>query len=172
MIELPSGNIVSSMAAVENLKADVEDKNVSLSWDGNDADEYIIKRDGEHIATVTEATFAETLEDGVFTYNVVARKGDVYSMPAFVTVELGTVAVDMSEMKYESVDVYPNPTSGIVYVNIDKTYEVIVYNYQGHAVMKVYGNDAQIDMSGLPFGVYFVEIRTADNVFVEKIIVR
>jgi hypothetical protein len=33
-------------------------------------------------------------------------------------------------------------------------------------------NNGQIDMSGLASGVYFVEIRTNDNVSVEKVIVK
>ncbi len=170
-IELPSGNIVSSSAAVENLKAEVQDKNVTLSWSGNGADEYIIKRDGVEVATVTEASFSETLENGVYTYNVVSRKGDVYSMPAFKTVEVGGL-VDVVEIEYETVELYPNPTSGILYVNIDNNFDAVVYNYQGQVVKKLYNINSQIDMTGLSYGVYFVEIRTVDKVLVEKIIVR
>lgn len=170
-IELPSGNIVSTSAAVENLKAEVEENNVTLSWDGNGADEYIIKRDGAEVSTSSETSFVETLENGVYTYNVVSRKGDVYSMPAFVTVEVGTV-VNVFEVEFETVEVYPNPTSGIVYVNIDKTFDAVVYNYQGQVVKKLYDINSQIDMTGLSYGIYFVEIRTVDDVFVEKIIVR
>ena len=149
----------------------MEENNVTLSWDGNGADEYIIKRDGEEVSASAETSFVETLENGVYTYNVVSRKGDVYSMPAFVTVEVGAV-VNVIEVEYETVEVYPNPTSGVVYVNIDKTFDAVVYNYQGQVVKKLYGINSQIDMTGLSYGVYFVEIRTVDNVFVEKIIVK
>ena len=170
-IELPSGNIVSTSASVENLKAEVEEKNVTLSWDGNGADEYIIKRDGAEVSTSSETSFVETLENGVYTYNVVSRKGDVYSMPAFVTVEVGTV-VNVIEVEHETVEIYPNPTSGVVYVNIDKTFDAVVYNYQGQVVKKLYDINSQIDMTGLSYGIYFVEIRTVDNVFVNKVLVK
>lgn len=170
-IELPSGNVISSMEAVMNLEAEIEIENVRLSWDDNGADEYIIKRGGEQIAAVTETSFEETLEKGVYTYNIVARKGEIYSMPAFITVEVGQIE-NIAEVEYESIMMYPNPTTGIVYVNVDKAFNAVVYNYQGQVVRKLYSNDAQIDMSGLSSGIYFVEIRTNDSVSVNKILVK
>ena len=80
--------------------------------------------------------------------------------------------VEVVEIEYETVELYPNPTSGIVYVNIDNNFDAVVYNYQGQVVKKLYNINSQIDMTGLSYGVYFVEIRTVDKVLVEKIIVR
>ena len=170
-IVLPSANVVTSMNAVENLTAKVEVNNVTLTWDAADVDEYIIRRDGEQVATVTEPTFVETLEDGIHTYNIVARKGDVYSLPAFIAVELGNF-VNVNEIEYDNVEVYPNPTSDVLYVKIDRTFDAIVYNYQGQVVKKLYDNNAQIDLSELNYGIYFVEIRTNDGVIVKKVLVK
>ncbi len=170
-IELPSGNIIASMNAVEDLKAVVEEKNISLSWSDNGADEYIIKRDGEMIATVAETSFSETLEKGVYTYNVVSRKGEYYSMPAFVIAEVD-VLVDVVETEYRTISVYPNPTSGILHVDIDKTFDATVYNYQGQIIKRNHVNNGQIDMSGLSSGIYFVEVKTKDYVSVEKVVVK
>lgn len=170
-IVLPAANVMSSLEAVNNLKAEIAEKNINLSWSAADADEYIIKRDGEQIATVTETSFAEVLEDGVYTYNVVARKGNRYSLPAFITVELGKIVM-IDEIEYNSVEVYPNPTSGILYVDMEDSFDAIIYNYQGQVVKKLYGINAQIEMSGLKGGIYFVEIRTDDNAFVKKVLVK
>ena len=170
-IVLPAANVMTSLDAVKNLKAEVEEDNISLTWNDADVDEYIIKRDGEQIATVEDASFAETLEDGVYTYNVVARKDNHYSLPAFITVELGAV-VSINEVDYNSIEVYPNPTSGILYVNIEKTFDAIIYNYQGQIVDKINDNVSQIDMSGFEHGIYFVEIRTDADVFVKKVLVK
>ncbi|MBO5854536.1 MAG: T9SS type A sorting domain-containing protein, partial [Bacteroidales bacterium] len=170
-IALPSANVVTSMNAVENLTAKVDVNNVTLTWDAADADEYIIRRDGEQIAIVTETTFAETLEDGIHTYNIVARKGNQYSLPAFIAVELGNF-VNVNEIEYDNVEVYPNPTSGMLYVKIDRTFDAIVYNYQGQIVKKLYDNNAQIDLSELNYGIYFVEIRTNEGVTVKKVLVK
>ena len=75
-------------------------------------------------------------------------------------------------MDYNSIEVYPNPTSGILYVNIEKTFDAIIYNYQGQIVDKINDNVSQIDMSGFEHGIYFVEIRTDADVFVKKVLVK
>ena len=58
----------------------------------------------------------------------------------------------------------------MIYVNLDKSFDAIVYNYQGQVVMRKTNNNAQIDLSSLNTGVYFLEIRANNNVMIEKII--
>ena len=106
----------------------------------------------------------------MFTYNVVARNGNKYSQPTFVTVVNGLVEV--VEMETMKVSVYPNPTSGILNVEIGGNFNATIYNYQGQVVMRNNISNGQIDMSKLSSGVYFVEIRTSNNVSVEKVIVK
>jgi hypothetical protein len=91
-------------------------------------------------------------------------------MPAFAVAIVGTV--DIVEVETAKVSVYPNPTSGVLNVQIDGSFNATIYNYQGQVVMRNTVNNGQIDMSGLASGVYFVEIRTNDNVSVEKVIVK
>jgi hypothetical protein len=98
------------------------------------------------------------------------RKGNKYSMPAFITVNTNAISVD--EIVTEHVSVYPNPTSGILNVDINENFNAVIYNYQGQVVMKTYVNNGQIDMSQLASGIYFVEIRTNNSVSVEKVIVK
>ena len=144
---------------------------VTLSWDAlSGADEYIIRRDGVEIAAQEGTSYTETLANGIYTYNVVARNGNKYSMPAFAVAIVGTV--DIVEVETAKVSVYPNPTSGVLNVQINGSFNATVYNYQGQVVMRNNVNNGQIDMSGLASGVYFVEIRTNDNVSVEKVIVK
>lgn len=171
-ISFPPVSIIESLGEIEDLTAEVEANTVSLSWsEFDDADEYIVRRNGEMLETTTEASYTDVVEqDGVYTYNVVARCGDAYSAPAFVTVNVGTV--DVIEIETKSVKIYPNPTTGVVNVDIDGNYDVNVYNYQGQVVMKLNDNSGQIDMSGLTSGVYFMEIRTDNTVMVEKIIIK
>ena len=170
-ISFPPVKSVNVLDAVQNLETEVEGQNVTLTWDAlSGADEYIIRRDGVEIATQEGTSFTETLANGIYTYNVVARNGNKYSMPAFAVAIVGTV--DIVEVETAKVSVYPNPTSGVLNVQIDGNFNATVYNYQGQVVMRNYVNNGQIDMSGLASGVYFVEIRTNDNVSVEKVIVK
>ena len=171
MISFPPVKSVNVLNAVENIKAEVAGQKVTLTWDAlSGADEYIIRRDGVEIATQEGTTFTETLANGIYTYNVVARNGNKYSMPAFAVAIVGTI--DIVEVETTKVSVYPNPTSGILNVDIDENFNATVYNYQGQIVMRTYVNNGQIDMSQLASGIYFVEIRTNNSVSVEKVIVK
>lgn len=83
-------------------------------------------------------------------------------------------SVDVEEIVPEENDmmVYPNPTTGVLNIDIDTAFEAVVYNYQGQMVMKLYDNDGQINLTGLASGMYLLQIRTADNVMVKKIIMK
>ena len=171
MVSFPPVKYVDVLDGVENLTAELNGNAVTLSWDAlSGADEYIIRRDGAEVATQTETSYTETVGEGMFTYNVVARNGNKYSQPTFVTVVNGLVEV--VEMETMKVSVYPNPTSGILNVEIGENFNATIYNYQGQVVMRNNISNGQIDMSKLSSGVYFVEIRTNNNVSVEKVIVK
>ena len=102
---------------------------------------------------------------------MVARSGELYSAPAFVIFDPnGRIPENINEFVSEKVAVYPNPTSGMIYVACDNSFNAVIYNYQGQVVMRKYNNDGQIDLSSLTAGVYFLEIRANNNVMIEKII--
>ena len=170
-ISFPPVKSVNVLDGVENIEAAVEGQSVTLTWDAlSGADEYIIRRDGVEIATQAGTSYTETVANGVYTYNVVARNGNKYSMPAFAVAYVGTVNV--AEVETSKVSVYPNPTSGVLNVQIEGKFNATVYNYQGQVVMRNVVNNGQIDMTGLASGIYFVEIRTINSVSVEKVIVK
>ena len=58
----------------------------------------------------------------------------------------------------------------MIYVGSDKSFDDVVYNYQGQVIMRRNNNDGQIDLSDLTNGIYFLEIREGDKVIIEKII--
>ena len=170
-ITLPPFNIVTSLEAVKDLAINVEDNVVTLSWTENaDADEYIVRRDGVEVAVQSETTFTEELSKGIYTYSVVARNGSNYSFPSFIVANIDMVSV--KEMPTMNVAVYPNPTTGVVNVDIEENFDVVIYNYQGQVMMKLNDNNRQIDLSGLSTGIYFLEIRTDDSAIVKKIMLR
>lgn len=67
--------------------------------------------------------------------------------------------------------VYPNPTTGMVYINGLDGGEVIIFDINGKLIYqnKVEG-EAQVDLSNLPAGVYFVKGKKADKTFATKLI--
>ncbi len=70
------------------------------------------------------------------------------------------------------IDIYPNPASDIIYVNVDEKFAVTIYNYQGQIVKKMNVENRQINVSELKSGMYFVEIKTANNMIVKKVLVK
>ena len=73
----------------------------------------------------------------------------------------------------DGVIFYPNPTNGIIQIdgNHLEDWELNVWNTTG-ILLKRYQiiENGQIDISQLPCGMYFLELRNKDQVFVEKII--
>lgn len=172
-ISFPPYAMIKHLDAVTNLKAKLQEDNaLALTWTASEnADEYIVRRDGEIVSTQTETMFTEELAEGIYTYSVVARSGESYSAPAFVIFDPNKKSTEnINESVSERISVYPNPTSGMIYVNSDDSFDATVYNYQGQVVMRRNNNDGQIDLSDLTAGVYFLDIRENNKVMIEKII--
>jgi hypothetical protein len=71
--------------------------------------------------------------------------------------------VGISNIENESLIVYPNPTSGIIYLNTSLSNDHLnleVYDMVGKLVNKqmVTGSDKKIDLTALPKGVYSIKI--------------
>ena len=173
MISFPPAALISPLEAVANLKAKShEDNSVALSWSANEnADEYIVRRDGKIISTQSESICYDNVEEGVYTYCVLAKSGELYSAPAFVIYDPNKKSTEnIADLETEKISLYPNPTSGILFVNLDNPFDAVVYNYQGQVVMRIENNQGRIDMTKLKAGVYFLEIRDETKVMIEKII--
>jgi hypothetical protein len=78
----------------------------------------------------------------------------------------------VDEVDTNNITIYPNPASDIVYVNVNETFNAVIYNYQGQIVKNVIVDNGQINVSNLTNGMYFLEIRTGNNVSINKILVR
>ena len=168
----PPVSVVTMLEAVSGLKGNIQDEEITLTWNEvANADGYVVRRDGEIVSTQTSTSFSESKVNGIVTYTVVAKNGGNYSAPAFLVVDSNNKVVEnVIKVEDNKVALYPNPTSGIVYVKLDKSFDAVVYNYQGQVVMRKTNNDGQIDLSSLNTGIYFLEIRENNNVMIEKII--
>ena len=171
-IVLPPFSVVALVSPVTNLQADVDANEVTLTWNASaNAKEYVIMRNDEQIAVVEETSFIDTVSHkGTFTYSVIAKKFDGMSEAATVTVEVTELSID--DINTIDVNIYPNPTTGVVYVDVETSFDAVIYNYQGQVVKKLYDNNDYIDMSDLNEGMYFVEVKTKDNVIVKKVLVK
>ena len=100
-------------------------------------------------------------------------KGSVANLFYIKTVfdTTGTLAVQDSKLK--KISVYPNPVSSILTIataNNDTVESVTVTNSLGQTLRTLDKNTVKIDMSDLSSGVYFLQIKTKENVLNQKII--
>ena len=171
-IHFPPVHVYNFIDPVTDLAANVDDTEVTLTWSHRDSDSFIVLRDGEEVARVTEATFTEIVGYGDYEYSVIATKEDgTMSIPTtiMVTVEDLTEVAEISE----SFQVYPNPANSTLYIKgINTTYHYALYNNMGQQVFNGQAQGLkQIDVNNLTKGVYFLRITSGNQTNVQKIIV-
>ena len=174
LVKFPPTALITPIDAVANLKAELQaDNTLLLSWDAIDgADNYVVRRDGKIVSTQNETSYNDNISEGIYTYSVVAKKDNLYSEPAFIVYDPNKKSTEnVSEFYQENVTVYPNPTSGMIFVELDTNFDAVVYNYQGQVLYRSHDNYGSLDLSVLKTGVYFLEIRNNDKVMIKKIIV-
>ena len=173
-IKFPPVNVVTFIMPATNLEASVDNADVTLTWDeSSDAVEYLVKRDGAEVGTVTGTTFSETLTiGGTYKYSVfaVAADGQV-SAPVSIVVIVSIEGIE--EASAVNVSVYPNPTNGVLNIVTNaNNYEYQIINSIGQVVMR--GNAdgrATVNVSELN-GVYFLRIVADGEVIVRKVTVK
>lgn len=172
-IIFPPTSVITFLEPVVDLVANVDDTEVTLTWsDSREADSYIVKRDGEEIARVTETSFTEIVGYGSYEYSVIASTEDgSLSVPVSIVVDVVdyTSVVDNTL----SFQVYPNPVSNTLYIKgIDTTYRYALYNNMGQQVVNGQAQGLkQIDVNSLAKGVYFLRITNGAQTSVQKVVV-
>ena len=172
-IQFPPTSVTLALDPITDFEVFVDENNVELSWTGCEgATAYVIRRNGEEIANQASTTYTEVVEDGVYTYSVVATNGNgLYSTPKFLTVSVGTVGVE--EQDVNEFGIYPNPVSSTLNINGGNAeYSYMMFNGMGQMVAsgKAQGTE-QINVNDMTKGVYFLRITTGTQVRVEKVVV-
>ena len=124
------------------------------AYEENDTDNEcsfsLINADGETIYTSAE------LEDGIF----------------FSYDPCSVDAIDETTTD-NSVNIYPNPTNGLINVNGCGTMHISVNNMLGQTLLETKAEDnASLDLSGYGQGFYLIRIEAENDVTVQKINVR
>jgi len=67
------------------------------------------------------------------------------------------------------IGVYPNPSSGILFIDNPYPVEISVTDQVGHVLISRFTR-SNIDLSDLPAGIYFVKIKTENSVTVNRVV--
>ncbi len=170
-VQFPSANTVTFLPELE-LEAQVDENHVTLTWQGIDeAEHYVVRRNGTPVSTQNETTFSQWLNIGTYTYSVIAVGSDgQQSLPAFATVEITILSVDSIE---NSLKVFPNPTHGRLTISYEEPYHYAIFNDMGQKMKEGEGTgDTPIDCSKLSRGVYLLQLVADGQVFVKKLLIQ
>ena len=172
-IMFPPTNVLTFIDPATDLVASVDGHNVALTWTASaDAVSYIVKRNGENLGNVTETAFNDVInESGTYKYSVYAvNAAGSMSAPVseFVTVDF--TGVEENEVVF---GVYPNPAESVLNVKANAAFEYQLINSVGQVVMSGVANgNAELNVSDLNNGVYFLKVIANGNAQIEKVIIK
>ncbi|HOK98521.1 MAG TPA: T9SS type A sorting domain-containing protein [Bacteroidales bacterium] len=170
--------------APANVTAEVVNTNrVKLTWDvATDnivVQAYVIFNGNNPIDTVvadcskaTNSVTIRDLADGTYTFKVMAV--DLYgNVSTMATSNSVTITTDAIAHISTGLSIFPNPVAEILNIRSNANiYQVTVYSITGQAcrVFKLNSNEAQLDLSTLNAGIYFIKAQTANGSITQRII--
>ena len=81
------------------------------------------------------------------------------------------ILIGIKELDKVDLNIFPNPTSGKVKVEIDGVLKIVIYNDEGKLISEVNGT-SEVDLSPFPYGVYFLKIHSKKGTYSETVILR
>jgi len=114
---------------------------------------------------------------GSFNYDYITGNGvcpdDTSNVLVVVLSTCDITSVD--EASFSNVQLYPNPTSGIINIDADKAFNVEVTDANGRMIKKDISTNVgttSIDLGKVQVGVYFVTLRTEESSKVYRVVVQ
>lgn len=139
---------------------------------GETATEFVVLISGES-ATIDEDY---TIQDGIIiflkegVYTVEMTNAAIISDPEFPAEVIVEIEVNKENSIFDSniskIMVYPNPTTGIIYIETETVPELKLYTQNGKLLRTVYSNE--IDMTNYAQGIYFLKINDKTQKIVKK----
>lgn len=157
-----NGNISlqSQQVVVSGVNTGITSSGITLTAAATGATyEWMDCANGSVIAGETGQSFTATANGN---YAVIVTENGCTDTSSCVSVtSVGIASVDM----VNGISVYPNPTSGIMNIQLQNATgaDVLVYNVFGQLVLtqKLTGSSVQVDLSAYEAGIYYITVRTA-----------
>lgn len=157
----------------QHLRFLIHEGQVILQWDkASMAEKINIYRNGQCIGHSTGTDFVDrtATSSESYRYTVTGQSGNLESNPSnevFVDWTTGT----SEDNDIQATVIYPNPTSGMVYIESQDMKEASVFNLMGQELLRQNAIDGQaaIDMTSFPEGTYFIKL-TGSRQEVRKIV--
>ncbi len=96
---------------------------------------------------------------------------EVNGLSAVIDLKMAGTAI--SQPAQQQLSIYPNPTNGTFTISgLPDECEITIFNTHGKEILtKSINMPAEVDLSAKPKGIYFIRIKTNNNMFFEKLIV-
>ncbi|WP_462281437.1 VPS10 domain-containing protein [Salinivirga cyanobacteriivorans] len=154
------------------------DFNVSNSSNGNNIENAEISiSEGTTLTTNNSGNASVTLTSGDYTYSVNAVGYDPITNESFSVMNASQInitmnAVGLTNMDDKDFDIYPNPASDNLFIDVDGIYNVKLYTESGKILKELeVNNQGMIDIKEIASGVYFIELKNGDRKAIQKIII-
>jgi hypothetical protein len=160
------------------------DASASSDPDGNPLTYKWTAPNGIILSSTTSAkptfTAPEVKKDSVINFSLIVNDGLANSQPATVKITvLNVVKVGITDHKLKAFNIFPNPTTGIINLEIsgetNHVVEISVYNMMGAEVFRRKTSNQerlQIDISNQVNGIYTLKVISGKQQFINKIILR
>ena len=168
--------VMTTFDPVQNLAAAVEGNTVTLTWEApaeGTPTGYVINRNGVEVAVVTDLTYVDEhlAWETTYNYTIVAQYEGGVSLPEAVSATIGVDAIGENEVV---LGIYPNPADDVLNINANaESFEYQMLNSIGQVVMSGVANgSAELNVSDLENGVYFLKVIANGGAKVEKVIIK
>lgn len=140
--------------------------------DVNTTPEYDFVFDYGNNTTVSDFNLYMVMAGGFNLFNSNALSLVQWSLPYTFN---STIAASVIDVKTDNdrLLVYPNPSTGIVYLQTMKQNEnstLKIFNTQGQLVFESSTFESYIDLSRQPKGIYTIQLKSKDIIYTEKVI--
>ncbi len=102
--------------------------------------------------------------------------GSFSDMGLSMILKIGESATGIQDHNSTGINIYPNPATNNVFVSLDGDYSdatVVIFNTEGRAMInKMFNGQAEINVSSLEAGIYFVKINTQTMNEIRKLIIK
>lgn len=166
--------VVNCLEPIQNLKAEVKDKNVTLTWDApRSLTGYKVMRNDEVVGETNELSYTDSnVPDGEYKYSVVAMYKGGESQSETVDVKVGIVGVgESSDIEFT---IYPNPANDVVTIKSSaQKYEYQMINNLGQVVLSgALSGENTISVKNINKGIYFLKLIADGEVSINRLIIQ
>ncbi len=166
--------VVNCLEPVQNLKAEVKDNNVTLTWEAPRAlTGYKVFRNEEMIGETDQLTFAdENVPDGEYEYSVRVQYNGGWSEAEKINVKVS--GDNVYEFENAEFSIYPNPVKDVINIKSSvQKYEYQLINNIGQVVLNgTMSGENNISVKNINNGVYFLKLVADGEVSINKVIIQ